>query len=145
MSRYAACIGVVVFALGISSPARAGYYSSFDTPEETQRYSRVYQVFNANLTDLASIAANDFPRFVPIRQRYLLLEALAGDGPMNLKTLGQVLDYSTVLIRRGRYEDAVQLLVPLVEEHPKNFLVLRIAPPRISSRRRISNESRPII
>ena len=124
MSRYAVCIGVMVFALGMAPSARAGCYSSFDTLEETQRYSRDYQVFNANLTDLASIAANDFPRFVPIRQRYLLLESLAGDSPMNLKTLGQKLDFSAVLIRRGRYEDAVQFLVPLVEEHPKNFLVL---------------------
>lgn len=127
MSRYAAYMGVIALALGMSPSAWGGYYTSFDTLAETQRYGRDhrdFQLFSNEVTDLAAIAPNEYPRFVPIRQRYLLLEALGGDNPMQLKTLGQKLDYSAVLIRRGRYEDAVQLLVPLVDENPKNFLVL---------------------
>ncbi len=127
MSRYAAFIGVTVFALGIGRTAMGGYYSSFDTLEETQRYSRDYQVFAANLANLSAISAPKDPlAYVPIRQRYLLLEAMGGDSPTNLKTLGQKLDCSAVLIRRARYEDAIQLLAPLAdaEENRENFLVL---------------------
>jgi hypothetical protein len=124
MFRHAAvCVGVIAFTYGTATSARAGYYSSIDNPDET-RWALDYQVFSDKLMDLASIAANDYPRYVPIRQRYLLLEAMAGDSLVNLKTLGQKLDYSTMLIRRGRSVDAVQFLAPLVEENPKNFLVL---------------------
>jgi hypothetical protein len=127
MSRYAACIGVIAFAWGMapSPSAQAGYYSSFDALEETHRYSRDYQVFSDILSNLGAIAAaKDPPVYTPIRQRYLLLEAMGGESPVNLKTLGQKLDYSAVLIRRARYEDAVQFLRPLAEEQPRNFLVL---------------------
>jgi hypothetical protein len=60
----------------------------------------------------------------PIRQRYILIEFMARDESLKLDTLEQKLNYSTVLIRRGRAFDAARFLEPVYQENRKNFLVL---------------------
>src|SRR5579862_8797628 len=100
MSRRIALIGWIVFGLAVVPSARAGIYTTIDTPEET-RWARDYdRVFRFVLADLKSIGAAKPERDPPIRRRYVLMEALAHDGIAPLKTLEQKLNYSAVLIRR---------------------------------------------
>jgi hypothetical protein len=127
MSKRIALIGLVFCSLGVLQPAWAGYYSSIDAPEET-RYSRDFAgVFYPEvLTKLRSIRVGKVEVEFPMRRRYIVFEALANDGKVKLDTLEAQLDYSTVLIRRGKADEAVQLLRPLVDggEYASHFLVL---------------------
>ncbi len=115
----------VAVILAIAQPVSAGYYTSIDMPEET-RWSRDYKgVFENVLINLGNISANDLKLGgdSPMRRRYILMETLGRDGTANLKTLEQKLNYSAVLIRRGKAYEATQVLLPLSKEHSNNFLV----------------------
>ncbi len=109
---------------GISAQASAGYYSTIDAPEEL-RWSRDYEnVFLGVLNNLRAIPAQRVEHDPTMRRRYMLMEALARDGNLKLDTLEQKLNWSAVLIRRGKADQAMQLLAPLTKEQDKNFVVL---------------------
>jgi hypothetical protein len=115
----------LLVAFGITQPVAAGYYSTIDSPEEMRLSRFDYRgVFRDTIDNLGSIGDDKSPKNPPIRRRYLMIEALARDRILKLETLEQKLNYSTVLIRRNRAEEAVQFLMPVVREHPENFLVL---------------------
>jgi hypothetical protein len=119
---------VIIIGFLAVTPLRGGYYNTTDTGQETAWSPDYEYVFRNVLADLQLIAANPDPiRNPPIRRRYVLMEALgqtgARDWPPGLQTLEQKLDYSAVLIRRGKADEAAQLLAPLTEEHPRNFIV----------------------
>lgn len=117
-------IGVILCALGITQPGFAGYYSSIDTRLELSWSRDFEKIFGPILDDLRAIPVPKPERDPVIRKRYVLMETLARDGAFKLDTLEQKLNFSAILIRRGRADEAVQLLLPLVDQHPKNFLVL---------------------
>jgi hypothetical protein len=106
----------------LAAPAHAGFYATIDTKEEL-RWDRDFRRFNMTLLTLMNIA-NDDAKAVdsPMRQRYLLVEAMGKDGTAKLRTLEQKLNYSAVLIRRGKAYEATQMLQPLAVDS-KNFLV----------------------
>ena len=118
--------GLLFVAIVWSLPslsATAGYYATIDTKEEL-RWDRSFRRFNESLIMLMNVS-NDDAKAVdsPMRQRYLLVEAMGRDGTTKLKTLEQKLNYSAVLIRRGKAYEATQVLQPLALQHEKNFLV----------------------
>jgi hypothetical protein len=126
MFKRSALIGLALCC--IVQPASAGYYSSIDTPEET-RWSRDFAgVFYPEvLTKLRSIRVDKLQGTdYPMRNRYIIFEAMANDGNVKLHTLEAQLNYSTVLIRRGKADEAVALLKPVAErgEHANHFLAL---------------------
>ena len=60
----------------------------------------------------------------PVRRRYLFMEEMARRYPASaLKTLPAKLQASAVFIRRGKFDDAQQLLRPLSIQHRDNFVV----------------------
>jgi hypothetical protein len=111
--------------LGLAQSASAGIYCTIDPLQDVQ-WSRDYKgVFEGVIARLGNIAATKLDKDVkstPIRERYLLLEAAGREGLPNFKTLEQKLNYSAVLIRRGKAYEAVQILQAL--ERTENFLVL---------------------
>ena len=124
MRTYLVPLSLLLVSLAIVQATHAGYYSSIDVLEET-RFSLDYEnVFKPRLGDLSTISLPNPATNPPIRRRYLLLEALGRDGTPKLDTLEQQLNFSTVLIRRGKAVEAVQLLRPLLSKYGDNFLVL---------------------
>jgi hypothetical protein len=113
---------VMIGLLGPLGPASAGIYSSID-PREEMRYSQEYEVFGKVLDVLSTIGVPKPATNPPIRQRYVLIEALGRDGMVKLDTLEQKINYSAVLIRRGRALEAVQFLRNVYEENRDNFVV----------------------
>ena len=113
-----------LIAMVLTPSAHAGYYTSIDMPEE-MRWSRDFnKVFEQRLIDLGYIADDAIGAAdSPIRQRYILVEAMGKDGTVRLKTWQQKLNYSAVLIRRGKAYEAKQILEPLSREESENFLV----------------------
>ena len=115
------CILAVVI-LAVAQPVWAGIYNTADKPDETQ-LSPDMRKFSGVLGDLRTIALAKSDRNPPLRIRYILMETLGRKGAAELKSLEQQLDYSTVLIRRGKADEAIQLLRPLTDKDPNNFLV----------------------
>jgi len=118
-------IGILGIVVACTPGTQAGYYPTIDTPLETRWSKRDFiRIFEEDLIRLANVAAKD-GRIVdsPMRQRYLLIEAMGRDGAAPLKTWQEKLNYSAVLIRRGKAYEATQTLQPLSREQPENFLV----------------------
>ncbi|MSU78861.1 MAG: hypothetical protein EXS16_12300 [Gemmataceae bacterium] len=108
----------------VTAPAQAGIYSTFDADEEVKQYSRDYRnVFKRLLDTLKCIPNDATESHPPIRKRYLILEQLGQAGAGKLKTLEDKLNYSAVLIRRGKAYEATQYLMPITREHLDNFIV----------------------
>jgi hypothetical protein len=122
MSRYAAYAGVIVFALGMASSARAGLYSTADSVADTRLDSDFVRVFSRTLGDLRSIGADKPERESTLRKRYILME-IGNKGGFDLQTLEEKLNYSVVLIRRNRADDAIVLLTPLTRQYTDNLLL----------------------
>ncbi|MBI2808121.1 MAG: hypothetical protein HYX68_24310 [Planctomycetes bacterium] len=118
-------VGVALGLMGfcLASPAMAGYYSSFDTARELAWSRDFGNVFKPILDDLIIIRERNAKRSPPIRKRYILIETLAQAGGLKFQDIEDKLDYSTVLIRRGKPDEAVQFLLPLEGAMPENFLV----------------------
>jgi hypothetical protein len=124
------CMGRIRLALifaalfGLSaSTGSAGIYSTIDMRQETV-WNPNFEAFEKTLDFLKAIRlpeAKDADS--PMRQRYLLIDALGRDGTLSLKTFEQKLNYSAVLIRRGKAYEATQILHPLSIQYPDNFLV----------------------
>ncbi|HZZ82138.1 MAG TPA: hypothetical protein VFE62_26805 [Gemmataceae bacterium] len=53
----------------------------------------------------------------------MLMEALGAKGVFDLQSLEQQLDYSVVLMRRGRADEAIVFLTPLTRKHPDNLIL----------------------
>jgi hypothetical protein len=116
-------MALIAFSLGIVPSAQAGLYNTADAPEET-RFSRDFaHVFNGVLGDLRSVGAPNPERESTLRKRYMLMETLGNKGVFDLRTLEQILNFSVVLIRRNRADEAIVLLTPLTREHPNNLIV----------------------
>src|SRR5262245_25106719 len=82
----------------------AGVYSTIDTIDETRWKSDDFRAFEATLNMVKAIVDADLKRGVdsPMRRRYLFIDAMGRDGKLTLKTLEDQLNYSAVLIRRGK-------------------------------------------
>jgi len=117
-------LAAIVLGLCSFQGAWAGIYNTGDSPEETSRFSPDFDgVFRNVLMDLKSIPNPGSLANPPIRRRYLLIESLGSRGALDLRTVEAKLDYSAVLLRRGKPEEAVAILAPLARDHPKNFVV----------------------
>ncbi|MBM3994913.1 MAG: hypothetical protein FJ303_12280 [Planctomycetes bacterium] len=115
----------MVFVSCCTMPVFAGYYSTFDSPYDTKMDAFDFIGGFADTMDTLQTIPDAKPKSnPPIRRRYVLMESLASKGGLNLETLEQKLNYSTVLIRRGRREEAEALLKPLLDEYPTNFILL---------------------
>jgi hypothetical protein len=107
----------------VPASARAGLYNTADAPEETPLSWDFVRVFSRTLGDLRSVSAENPERQSTLRKRYQLMEALGAKGIFDLQSLEQQLDYSVVLIRRNRADEAIVLLTPLTRKHGDNFIV----------------------
>jgi len=112
---------VLLLLLACVQPALAGYYTSMDHEEDTRWNRDFINVFEPIVVNLANIA--DPKANSRIRSRYVLAEALGKDGNVKLTTVADKLNYSAVLIRRGKAYEATHILQPLSREEPKHFLV----------------------
>src|SRR5262245_22026573 len=97
--------------------AHAGIYATIDMPEEI-RWNKDYRAFERTLGMLKALAENDLKKGddTPMRRRYLQIDAMGRDGTLMLKTLEQKLNYSAVLMRRGKANEATLVLHPLTVE-----------------------------
>ena len=116
-------LGITILSFGVVPAVSAGYYSSIDAREE-MRYSPDFEIFGKVMDVLGTIPVPKPASNPPIRQRYVFIESLAGDGTLKLETLEQKLNYSAVLIRRGRAFEAARFLGKVQIENPESFLVL---------------------
>ncbi len=124
MSRQVSISSLFIVCGLAATPAHAGIYGTMDADAEVKQYSRDYRnVFKPLLDTLKTIPNDDTISHPPIRKRYLLLEHLGRTGASGLKSLEEKLNYSAVLIRRGKGYEATQFLLPLTREHPENFIV----------------------
>lgn len=121
--------GILALTMGFSGviPLHAGVYNTSEgthgvegmlgrTPPEFVRS------FRPALIELRNIASPKVENDYPLRKRYILQEQLAGRAPPALTT-EQKLNLGAVFIRRGKANEAVNLLGPLARQEPKNFLV----------------------
>ena len=92
MSRHAVCVGVIAFALGGAPAARAGLYTTVDSPADTPLGSDFVRVFSRTLGDLRSIGAEKPERESTLRKRYVLME-IGNKGGFDLQTLEEKLNY----------------------------------------------------
>ena len=116
-------LGITILSFGVVPAVSAGYYSTIDAREE-MRYSPDFEIFGKVMDVLGTIPVPKPASNPPIRQRYVFIESLAGDGTLKLETLEQKLNYSAVLIRRGRAFEAARFLGKVQIENPESFLVL---------------------
>src|SRR5713101_1190841 len=116
-------LGITILSFGVVPAVSAGYYSTIDAREE-MRYSPDFEIFGKVMDVLGTIPVPKPASNPPIRQRYVFIESLAGDGTLKLETLEQKLNYSAVLIRRGRAFEAARFLGKVQDENPESFLVL---------------------
>ncbi len=124
MLRQISIFGLLMVFVFVTQPAQAGIYTTFDTDHEIKAYSRDFRNFFKRIHDeLKTVAVDPSEGQPPIRKRYLMMEMLGRSGTGNLKTLEDKLNYSAVLIRRGKAYEATQQLMPLTREHPENFIV----------------------
>ena len=123
MFARAIVIGAIVSSAFLIQPVRAGLYNTTDAVYETQLNQDFRKIFSGVLGDLRTISVEKPEREPPLRKRYMLMESLGRRGALELKTLEQQLDYSAVLIRRGKAVEAIPFLEPITQAHPKNFLV----------------------
>lgn len=115
--RYAV---VCLLGLVFHASAAAGIYNTVEVDDI--RLSTDILQFRDILIKVRTIGFDkvDFENL--LRKRYLFYEALAGDNPPKNLTLEQKLDYSAVLLRRRKFQQAIEFLTPLVREHPDIFL-----------------------
>ncbi|MEI7683691.1 MAG: hypothetical protein WCL32_01595 [Planctomycetota bacterium] len=110
-----------VFGILIAfAPAQAGIYNTTEIDE--LRLSSDVSQFRETLNKVRSIGFDkvDFDNL--LRKRYFLNDALGGAKPPVDLTLEQKLDYSAVLIRRKKYQQAIDFLTPLTRQYPDMFL-----------------------
>jgi hypothetical protein len=117
-------VGMIILRFSVVPAVSAGYYSSIDARETEMPYSADFDVFGKAMDVLGTIPVPKPAKIFPIRQRYILIESMARDETLKLDTLEQKLNYSTVLIRRGRAFEAARFLEPVYQENRENFLVL---------------------
>ena len=119
-------------------PLRAGIYTSIDTIEETQQYGLTLNRFRDVLKEWKLVGLSDekFDDYrnqlkwdtgldvkeSPVRKRYLLMDAVGAQSVPKLRTVEQQLNYSAVLIRRGKPERAKEILDGLCNDDPQNFI-----------------------
>lgn len=116
-------VALIVGLLCVNS-TDAGIYTTFDTPDETRRLSRDFlKVFHGVIGDLRTISDKKPDREGPIRKRYILIEAMGNKAAADLKSAEDLLNYSAVLIRRGKADEAIGFLNEVKEAHPDNFLL----------------------
>jgi len=101
----------------------AGIYSTMDAEEETDRRSPNFQVFQKTLLAWQSIPAPEGAN-PPLKRRYVLLEKLGGKGASALVKPEEILDYTAVLIRRGKADEASNILKDASNKYPDNFVIL---------------------
>jgi hypothetical protein len=118
-------LATIILADGcVTGRARAGYYTTIDTPTEVSPNQDYERVFTDVLANLKTISLDKADRESAIRQRYLLIDAMGSQGALELKTLEQQLNYSAVLIRRGKPKQALDFLLPFYPKHQTNFVLL---------------------
>src|SRR5262249_1643671 len=119
-------VAIVVATLFATAPARAGIYTTIDTGD--MPLSRNIEKFVADtLAPVRGIGMDglkpDVPLFFdPLQNPSMLLEAAGGRKPPQTLTLEEKLNYSAVLIRRKKYQEAIDFLLPLTRQHPDIFL-----------------------
>ena len=119
--RNLSSLAAIAILLSATAPLRAGVYNTTDD-EASIALTPIFQNFQKSLGDLRSIGADQVDVDNPLRKRYFLMESLAGRAPPISLTLEQKLNYSAVLIRRRRSQDAIEFLQPLTRQHPEIFL-----------------------
>lgn len=109
-----------VFVGAASAPA--GIYNSTDNEFEFRYSQDILEFYTNTLPRVRSIGLDKVDIDNPLRRRYFLMEALGGATPAATLTLGQKLNYSAVLIRRKKTQQAIEFLLPLTRQHPEIFL-----------------------
>ena len=115
---------LMVFAsLPVFAPAaHAGVYNTGE-PDEGPLDANYYGKFYHTHVNVRSIGAPQVVVESPLRKRYLLQADLFGKVDASKLSAQEKLNFSAALIRRHRSNEAVQLLLPAVRQHPDVFLL----------------------
>jgi hypothetical protein len=113
-----ASLGLIVGLLATRS--EAGLYNLVE-PNEGPLNPDYLNQFRSTLLDLRSIGMQKVDFDNPLRRRYRMFHELGKSGSTQGLTLEQKISYGAVLVRTGQPDQAVQLLMPLSRQHPKNL------------------------
>jgi hypothetical protein len=111
---------LVCVLLAAAGRADAGLYNTAEPTEAL--LDPTYTKFHTHLLILRSLGMDKVEVDNPMRRRYMLQAELARRGAAGNLSVEQTINLSTVLVRRRRPEDAIDLLRPLATG--KNFLAL---------------------
>src|SRR5882762_8184912 len=108
---------VMILSVVIGSPSmcRGGLYNTAE-PDEGPLDPNLIK-FSETLNVLRSIGAEKVEVERPLRKRYFLQADLFNNVNVNKLSAEQMLNFSAVLIRRRKFADAIQLLMPAVRQH----------------------------
>jgi tetratricopeptide (TPR) repeat protein len=112
---------LLTIALTHPSIASAGLYNTAEPDEGSLDPN--YLKFGETLNVLRSIGADKVEVERPLRKRYLLQADLFTKLDLAKLSAEEKLNMSAVLIRRRRFSDAIQLLMPATRQHPDMFLL----------------------
>jgi tetratricopeptide (TPR) repeat protein len=114
---------VLSVVIGSPSPSQGGLYNTGE-PDEGPLDPN-YLKFGETLNVLRSIGADKVEVERPLRKRYLLQADLYLFNKVDANKLSaeEKLNFSAVLIRRRRFSDAIELLMPATRQHPDMFLL----------------------
>lgn len=120
MVRSCRLSGLIVLVAATAAPA--GLYNTSESMEGKLSRDN-FLVFRDTLFHLRSIAMPQVQVDNDLRKRYRLQSSLASRGNPAVLTSEQKLNLSAVLIRTRKADDAINLLMPLARQEPKNFLI----------------------
>jgi hypothetical protein len=106
----------------LAGRAEAGLYNTAE-PTEALLDPTYTEKFHTHLLILRSLGMDKVEFDNPMRRRYMLQAELASRGATGNLTPEQTMNLSTVLVRRRRPEDAINLLRPLTAAQRDNFLL----------------------
>ncbi len=110
----------LIVGLTVAPRAEAGLYNLVE-PDEGRLDPDYINRYRTTLLDLRSIGMEKVDADNPLRRRYRMFHELGKSGSVMGLTLEQKISYGAVLIRIGQPDQAVQLLMPLSRQHPKNI------------------------
>lgn len=120
MGRKGLISGIIL--LGAATAAPAGLYNTSESTEGKLSRDN-FLVFRDTLFHLRSIGMPQIQVDNDLRKRYRLQTSLASRANPSALTTEQKLNLSAVLIRTKKADEAINLLMPLARQEPKNFLI----------------------
>jgi tetratricopeptide (TPR) repeat protein len=121
MRTLASKVAVIGLCLLGPGPVTAGLYNTSEPPA---KLDLDFRLFRNTLFELRRLGLPPQATDAAVHKRYDLIALLGSRGVPANATVEQRLDLSAYLVRRKKYNEAIQVLEPVVRGGQANFLVL---------------------